>query len=157
MRFKKIGPKVFTISKEHKNRKRFVFIIELLAVFLLLVGTGLTFFGPREASPVTWFANLEDKFSVKKIMSENESVSFEEQVTKLVDGKILHVSSLKKSSQGFFVLESTEGIKVILSESKDLKNQIGALQTVLSKAKIDKQKVILIDFRLEKLVVRYSR
>ena len=94
--------------------------------------------------------------SLKNPEAEIQSVSFEERLRALIDGKLLHISSIKKSSQGYYTVDSREHTKTIIDGNKDLDDQVRTLQTVLSKATIEKKKIILIDFRFEKLVVRYD-
>lgn len=149
--------RVFTSSKEHRNRKRIILIIEGLVIFLLLVGTTLTFFGPKKFVTSEWLDSLKNRISFQDPQDKVEGVSFEDLIKEQIDGKFLQIKSVKKDKEGFFSIESTEGTKVFLVEEKDLENQVRTLQTVLSKAKIEKKKVILIDFRFDKLVVRYDR
>lgn len=156
MKFRKAETKIFTPTKEHKKTKRYILIIEILVVILIVIGTLVIFLRPQDLSWNNIISDLERMASLKNPDTEIKSVSFEERLLLLVDGNLLHTISIKKSSQGYYTIESKEKIKVIIDENKVLEDQVRTLQTVLSKAKIEKKKAILIDFRFEKLVVRYE-
>ena len=68
----------------------------------------------------------------------------------------MNIISIDKQTAGYAVIKSKEGVEVIISEDKDLDFQVRTLQTLLSKAKIEKRILLLVDFRFEKLVVRYQ-
>lgn len=156
MKFRKAQTKVFTPSKEHKKTRRTILFIEVLVVILIVIGTLAIFLRPQDLSWDRFIRDLERRVVLKNPETEIQNESFEEKIKALIDGKLLHIKSIKKSSQGFYTIESKEQTKVIIDEKKDLDDQVRTLQTVLSKAKIEKKRTILIDFRFEKLVVRFG-
>ena len=156
MKFRKAETKVFTPSKKHKKTRRFILIIEILVAVLIIIGTLVIFLRPQDLSFGSLTRDLERIVSLKNPDTKIKDVIFEDRVISLVDQKLLHIKSIKKTIHGYYTIESKEQIKVIIDEDKDLDDQVRTLQTVLSKAKIEKKKLILIDFRFEKLVVRYQ-
>ena len=148
---------VFTPTKEHSNKRRLIFLVEVAAVITIALGTASFFLVPKDFSTQNLLGTFRDIISLKKTESSLDEKTFENLLREEVDGKILRVTSIKNSNQGFYTVESTEGLKVIFDENKALDGQVRTLQTLLSKAKIDKKRVILVDFRFDKLVIRYSR
>jgi hypothetical protein len=157
MRFKKTRAFAISVPKEHKKTKRLIFVIELALILVLLVGTAFTLLGPEFFSPENLWKSIKTRVTLKTPQESKETTNFEDSIRNLVDRKLLGISTIKRSDKGFYTLKSREGVSVIISENKDLESQVRTLQTVLSKAKIEKKKINLVDFRFEKLVVRYSR
>lgn len=157
MKFKKTRAFVFSVPKEHKKTRRLIFTIEVVVILLLFIGTAVTFLGPDFFSPETLWNNVREKIVLKTPQENKEIATFEDSIRKLIDKKLLHIITIKRSDKEFYTVKSKEGIDVIIDEKKDLESQVRTLQTVLSKAKIEKKRINLVDFRFEKLVVRYNR
>ena len=157
IKFEKKKNPVFTPSKEHSKKKRLIFLVEVVAVVTITLGTAIFFLIPKDFSTQKLLSTFRNIISLKKTEDSLEEKTFENLLKEAVDGKILHVTSINNSNQGFYTVESTEGLKVIFDENKKLDGQVRTLQTLLSKAKIDRKKVIFVDFRFDKLVIRYSK
>jgi hypothetical protein len=153
---KKQPSQVFSVPKVHTRKKRVWLAIEIIIVLAVLVGTIFTFLWSSNFSTQKVLDNLKEFLSLKKQNEVAKGVSFEEQVRSSIDGKIIKISSLEKSPEGFLVIRDKDGLTVVLSPEKDLETQVRTLQTLLGKAKIEKRAVSLVDFRFEKLVVRYK-
>lgn len=153
---KKVKYPVFIPKKEYSKKRHLIFLIEAGVITIILVGTIAIFLIPKDLS----FKNVAEKFrnsvGLKKTETPKDDQTYEDLLRASLDGKVLKVSSIKKSDDSFYTVESTEGLKIVFDENKDLSSQIRALQTLLSKAKINKKRPVFIDFRFEKLVVRYS-
>lgn len=54
------------------------------------------------------------------------------------------------------IVASVSGILVSFSQTKDLAQQVRALQLVLPKVKMDERKVVEIDLRFNKVVIKYQ-
>jgi len=147
---------VFSAPKVHTRTKRVWLATEISIVLAVLVGTALSFLWSSGFSPQKALNNLKEIVSLKRQDKTAEKLSFEEQARLLIDGKIFKIASVEKSAEGFLTVRDNGGLVVILSPTKDLGTQVRALQTVLSKAKIENRTVSLVDFRFEKLVVRYK-
>ncbi|OGY21646.1 MAG: hypothetical protein A2126_01995 [Candidatus Woykebacteria bacterium GWB1_45_5] len=148
--------KVFSTPKIHSRTKVTRLAIEVILLLIVLIGTGLTLFWPTGFSLEKNLQNLKEILSLKRQKVEVKGLSFEEKVRGLVDGKVIHIALLEKSSEGFVTVRDDEGLAVIFSPKKDLETQVRTLQTLLSKAKIEKRAITLVDFRFDKLVVRYK-
>src|SRR3989344_1841847 len=148
---------VFTPTKEHSKKRRLIFLVEVIAVVTIASGTAIFFLIPKDFSTQNLLGTFRNIISLKKTENSLEEKTFENLLKEAVDGKILHVTSINNSNQGFYTLESTEGLKVIFNENKALDGQVRTLQTLLSKAKIDRERVIFVDLRFDKLVIRYSQ
>lgn len=152
----KTPAKVFSAPKVHSKIKITRLIVEILVLSIVLVGTALTLFWPTNFSVPKTIENLKEILSLRKERVETKGLSFEEQVRALTDGKVIEIASIEKSPDSFLLIKDKEGLLVIFSPLKDLENQVRTLQTLLTKAKIEKRAVSLVDFRFDKLVVRYK-
>jgi len=148
--------KVFSAPKIHSKTKLARLAVEVLIVLIVLVGTGVTLFWPSNFSLQQTLESLKGTLSLKKEKVETKGLSIEEQVRFLADEKVINIASLEKSPQGFLTVKDKDGLVVIFSSGKELETQVRTLQTLLTKAKIEKRVVSLVDFRFEKLVVRYK-
>ena len=152
----KTPAKVFSVPKIHSKTKLTRLAVEVLIMLIVLVGTGVTLFWPSNFSLQHTFDSLKETLSLKKEKVETKGLSFEEQVKVLTDGKVINIASFEKSSQGYLTVRDKDGLVVVFSPEKELETQVRTLQTLLTKAKIEKRVVSLVDFRFEKLVVRYK-
>ena len=64
-------------------------------------------------------------------------------------------SSVKRSSDSLYIITLSDGGQVIISPSKNIKNQISSLQLMLSRLTIEGKRVKVIDFRYDRPVVRF--
>jgi len=154
MDLKNSGPKTFETSKVNSKRKRIIFLIEILAVFSLVVGITFSFLNLNNFNYSKIFEAIKGTLDLKQAQ-QHKDLSFEEKARTLIDKKLLDITELKKTDRGLDI-KSKQGVEVFISDDKDLGDQVKTLQTVLSKAKIEKREVLLIDFRFDKLVVRYK-
>lgn len=158
MKFKRTDQKVFVAPKIHEKKKRIRLAVELLLISSVLVGTilGLIRFG--EFSFGKTAAKLRSIVSLRTpVLEITNEATFEEKIKKIIDKRILEVASIEKTSEGDFKIRSHTEVVVIISANKDLEIQAKTLQTLLAKAKIENEQVTLVDFRFDKLVVRYKR
>ncbi|OGY26192.1 MAG: hypothetical protein A2Z24_01325 [Candidatus Woykebacteria bacterium RBG_16_44_10] len=150
----KIPVKVFSAAKIHAKIRITRLTAEVAILLVVLVGTAITLFWPSNFSLQQTFENLKTALSLEKV--ETRGLSFEDQVRVLVDGKVIDVVSIEKSPHGYVTIKDKNESVVIFSSGKELETQVRTLQTLLTKAKIEKRVVSLVDFRFEKLVVRYK-
>lgn len=158
MKFKKSVQKAFIAPKTHEKKKRIRLAVEFLLISSVLVGTilGLIRFG--EFSFGDTAAKLRSVVSLRMpVLEVTREATFEEKIKKLIDKKVLEIASIEKTSEGNFKIRSYEEIVVVIAANKDLEIQARTLQTLLAKAKIENEQVALVDFRFDKLVVRYKR
>ena len=156
MRFKK-ARSVFTTPKVHTKKRRLRLTIEILLISLVLIGTVFSVLRFRDFSFEKLTKNFQNAITLKKpTQSKTDQISVEAKIKELIDKKILTITSIEKSEGGFAVIKSKEKTSVIISTEKNLENQAKTLQTVLSKAKIEEKEVSLVDFRFDKLIVRYK-
>ena len=148
--------KVFTPPRTHSLTKKILLLIEISSLVLVTAGTVIFFFRPADFSVQDMWKRMLASVTLKKQESARQGASFEGQVREAIDGKVLNIVSVESRKEGFIIIKSKEGVEVILSTSKDLNFQVRALQTLLSKAKIEQRVVLLVDFRFDKLVVRYE-
>lgn len=158
MKFKRSVQKAFVVPKTHEKKKRVRLAVEFLLIGSVLVGTviGLIRFG--EFSFGKTAAKLRSVVSLRTpVLEVTKEASFEEKIKKLIDKRVLEIASIEKTPEGNFKIKSKVGVVVVIAANKDLEIQAGTLQTLLAKAKIEKKQVALVDFRFDKLVVRYKR
>ena len=153
---KKQPSQVFSVPKIHTRTKKVWLATEITIVLAVLAGTVFTFFWSSGFSPQKALEKLKGIVSLKKQNATAEKLSFEQAARLSIDGKLLKITEVEKSPEGSLAMKDDQGLVLILSPTKDLETQVRALQTVLSKAKIEKRTVSLVDFRFEKLVVRYK-
>ena len=150
--------KVFVTEKTHSKTKNLRLVIELAIVVLVIVGTGFTVFGLNDFSYDKFFDRTKELFRLKKEeITKPTEITFEEKIKREIDKKILNFSTIQETSGGNYKIKTRERVLVYISASKDLEFQSGTLQRLLSKAKIEKKTLILVDFRFDKLVVRYKQ
>lgn len=147
---------VFVAPKVHTKVRNIRLTIEILLLIVVVIGTIFSLLLPSNFSLQTRLEDLKGLISLKKQNFEPKAPSFEERAATSIDKKLLNITSLESGSEGFVTIRSMEGVTVILSSQKDIETQTRALQTVLSKAKIEGKAVSLVDFRFDKLVVRYK-
>ena len=152
---KKDPRQVFAAPKTHSKLRNIRLAIEILILIVVTAGTILSLLAPGNFSFQKGLENLRGLVGLKKQNLVQTEASFEERVASAVDKKILNITSLEKSTEGFVTIKSAEEVTVVLSSQKDLDSQTRTLQTVLSKAKIEGREVSLVDFRFDKIVVRY--
>ena len=152
---KKDPQQVFVAPKVHSKLRNIRLAIEILILIVVAAGTILSLLLPSNFSFQKELENLRGLVGPKKQNLVQTEPSFEERAIFAIDKKLLNIASLEKGAEGFITLKSSQGVTVILSSQKDLDAQTRTLQTVLSKAKIEGKAVSLVDFRFDKIVVRY--
>jgi hypothetical protein len=149
--------KVFTTEKTHARKKRLRLIAELSVVALVIIGTGLTIFSLESFSYEKAFSRAKELLRLQRDEAPvSVGLTFEEKIRNEIDKKILNIASIEKTSEKNFKIKTAEKVTVFISTDKDLEFQSGTLQRLLSKAKIEKKRVSVVDFRFDKLVVRYK-
>jgi len=156
MKLKNDPQQVFVAPKVHGRVRNIRLIIEILLLVVVIIGTAFSLFASSDFSLAAGVEKLKTVVSLKKQSSPAGKLSAEERVRALIDKKLLNITSLEGSGAGFTTIRSLEGVTVIISNQKDLENQARALQTLLSKAKIEGKVVDLVDFRFDKIVVHYK-
>ena len=157
-----MSPKQFRqkdiIPKIHKKKRRWRLIIEVLFIGAVVVGSLATFLQFRDISYEQTFDKFRGVLSIRRETPlEKLGVSTEEKIKDIYNRKILKITSIDDSNEEYITIKSQERTTVVLSTSQDLEEQAKTLQSVLAKAKIEGKSVLLVDFRFEKLVVRYDR
>lgn len=157
-----MSPKHFrqkdVIPKIHKKRRRWRLIIEFLFIGVVVVGSLVTFLQFKDISYERVFEKFRGVLSIQReTLLVKPGVSTEEKIESIFDKKILKITSIDDSNEEYITIKSEEKTTVVLSTTKDLQEQSKTLQSALAKAKIEGKSVILVDFRFEKLVVRYGR
>lgn len=149
--------KVFVSEKTHSRGKRLRLLVELAIIGLVIVGTGFTLFRLGDFSYDKFIDRAKDLLSLEREeVSEEVETTFEEKIKQEIDKKILTIIAIEETSEGNYKVKTRDKVTVFISASKDLGFQSGALQKLLSKAKIEKKTINLVDFRFDKLVVRYK-
>ena len=138
MSVRKSPQKIFSAPKTHNNKRKAIFLVEILVIILLITGTIISFVALDEFAPSDYFKKFTNLALLKRPSQKKEEKSFEEKIREAIDKKILDVTAIEKSNEG-------------------LGFQARTLQTVLSKAKIENRVASLVDFRFDKIVVQYSR
>lgn len=157
-----MSPKHFrqkdVIPKIHKEKRRWRLIIEFLFIGVVVVGSLVTFLQFKGISYERTFEKFMGVFSIQREKSlAKPEISMKEKIQDIFDKKILKITSIDDSNEEYITIKSKEKTTVVLSTTKDLEEQSKTLQSVLAKAKIEGKSVSLVDFRFEKLVVRYDR
>ena len=156
MRFKKARG-VFTTPKIHTKKRRLRLAIEILLISLVVIGTVFSALKFREFPLAKLTKSLKNAVTLKEeTKPKTDQTSVEAQIKELIDKKILTVTSIEKSGEKFAIIKSKENTSVIISTEKNLESQAKTLQTVLSKAKIEEKEISVVDFRFDKLIVRYK-
>jgi len=149
---KNIAPKI------HKKKRKWRQTVEITIVAMVVVGSLFTFFQFNDISVDQSISKLREVFKIQReIPTTNTEVSFEDRIKTVFEGKILKITSIDDSNDKFVTIKSKEKVTVVISTSKDMEEQAQTLQNVLTKAKIESKSVSLVDFRFDKLVVRYNR
>lgn len=157
MRPKPFAPKDIA-PKIHTKKRKWRLAIEVIFIVVISIGSLFTLLRFNDISIDQIIENIGKSLRLQRQPSlVSEGVPIEERIRQLIDKKVLNIVSIEKSDKGFITIWSKERIKVILSSDSDLEVQAKTLQNVLSKAKIEGKSVSLVDFRFEKLVVRYNR
>lgn len=157
-----MSPKHFrqkdVIPKMHKKKRRWRLIIEFLFIGVVVVGSLVTFLQFKDISYERTFENFRGVLSIQRETPlAKPGASTEEKIKDIYDKKILKITSIDSSNEEYITIKSQERTTVVLATSQDLEEQAKTLQSVLAKAKIEGKSVLLVDFRFEKLVVRYDR
>lgn len=146
------------IPKIHKKKRRWRLIIEFIFIGVVVVGSAVTFLQWGNFSYRGAFDEFKEVLSIQKETPLTKSgISVEEKIKDIYDKKIIKITSVDYSNPDFIMIKSQEKVIVVISTSKNLEEQANTLQNVLTKAKIEGKSVTLVDFRFEKLVVRYDR
>ena len=158
MKFEISNRKEFVVPKTHRRQKLIRVAIEVLVIVSVLIGTLLSLVRVSNFS----FEEATEKFLNTVSLREPayktaKKTTFEGKIEQLIDGKVLKIVSIEETKEGNFEIKSKEGVIVVIAENKDLEFQARTLQILLAKAKIEKRQVALVDFRFDKLVVRYKR
>ena len=158
MKFEISKRKEFVVPKTHRRQKLIRVAIEVSVIVSVFVGTILSLVRFSNFS----FEEATEKFLNTISLREPtyktvKETTFGGKIEQLINGKVLNVVSIEETKEGNFEIKSKEGVIVVIAENKDLEFQARTLQTLLAKAKIEKRQVALVDFRFDKLVVRYKR
>lgn len=156
MKFNYFSQKRIT-SRTFSKKKRLMFVLE---VFLLLIVTGGTLFSLSNLKNISL---REVATKVKGIISiqkqdqdEKKDISLEEKINRNFANVIPGIVSIDTNKKDFSTIKTRDKTTVIISNLYSLEEQAETLQNILSKAKIEERNIALVDFRFDKLIVRYK-
>ncbi len=151
----KDAPGVFVPEKKHNKKRKTLLIVEISLLVLVLLGTTAFFLKESGFSFSSLGSRLSKAFSLQSPPAKKTSSTFTQTAKDEIDKKILNIVDISVG-EGFVDIKTKEGVEIFLDVKKDLDDQVETLQTLLSKAKIDKREIVFVDFRFEKLVVQYK-
>lgn len=127
-----------------KRKKRLDFLRGfLLFIFPLVFLTGVYFF---------WIFIYHGKIT-SPLPNKFVSVGGEDISKELINSEI-YFNSIRRASDSSYLVDLEEGGIVIMSPSKNVKDQISSLQLILSRLTIEGKRVKIIDFRYDRPIVR---
>ena len=146
------------VPKIHTKKRKWRQTVEIIIVAVVVVGSLFTFFQFNDISVDQAISKLREAFKIQReIPTINTEASVEERIKAVFEDKMLKITSIDDSNDKFVTIKSKEKVTVVISTLKDMEEQAQTLQNVLTKAKIESKSVSLVDFRFDKLVVRYNR
>ena len=147
---------VFQVKKKHSWRGRLVRLLEVLLIVLVLLGTLVWYLVSSHFSFNNFFKSASQLLSIKveKTKVIKQQTDQEKLKTAIEESKVFEIESIK-GVQGGFEVKSKIGLIVDFSKEKDFDESIRTLQTLLAKAKIDNKTVKQVDFRFDKIIVKY--
>ncbi len=147
---------VFQVKKKHSWRGRLVRLLEVLLIVLVLFGTLVWYLMQSHFCFNNFFVSVSERLSIKveQPKGKKEQTDQEKLKSTIVESKVFEIESIKNAQEGFEVKSKT-GLTVFFSKEKNFDESIRTLQTLLAKAKIDNKTVKQIDFRFDKIIVKY--
>ena len=147
---------VFQVKKKHSWRGRLVRLLEVLLIVLVLLGTLGWYLVSSHFSFNHFFKSAAQLLSIKveKTKVIKQQTDQEKLKSAIEESKVFEIESIK-GVQGGFEVKSKSGLIVDFSKEKDFDESIRTLQTLLAKAKIDNKTVKQVDFRFDKIIVKY--
>ncbi|MCL5435250.1 MAG: hypothetical protein M1405_02570 [Patescibacteria group bacterium] len=134
--------------KKRKIKHRFfqqakLFLLTLVGMLVLLCVVYLSFllFLPKKELFINPLAkSTSTRYSKMGDMLQKSGVAF---------------SSIKRNQDASYVINLKDGGEVILTENKNVQNQISSLQLILSRLTIEGKRFKSLDFRYDKPVVSF--
>lgn len=147
---------VFQVKKKHSWRGRLVRLLEVLLIVLVLLGTLVWYLVSSHFSFNNFFKSAVQLLSIKveKTKVIKQQTDQDKLKSAIEESKVFEIESIK-GVQGGFEVKSKSGLIVDFSKEKNFDESIRTLQTLLAKAKIDNKTVKQVDFRFDKIIVKY--
>jgi hypothetical protein len=147
-----IAPKI------HTKKRRWLLVIEIFFVVLVAIGSLFSIMRLNDVAFKDTIEDLRERLAPQQEKAKTgDEVTIEGSVREVFHKKPLSITSITKTSDDFITIRTKEKTTVVVSTKQDLEDQAKTLQNVISKAKIEGKGISLVDFRYEKLVVRYKR
>ena len=127
-------------TKKQNRRKRilvFIFFLGYISLFLLLTG-------------FVWVEKLFPKASLISPVSTQSQKS----LGAILDKKNISYESVEKLD-GYYLVKIKDGGEVLISDKKDLTEQVSSLQLIVSRLKIEGKKFKRLDFRFDRPVIKF--
>ncbi len=132
-------------KRKIKRKGKFVFFKVFLpfsALFVLFLG--LYFYMPflidtNLVSPLSKISLKSDKRVVEEALLKNR----------------ITYSSIDIASDSSFLVNLSDGAKVIITPKKNISSQINSLQLMLNRLTIEGKRIKIVDFRYDRPVVRF--
>ena len=127
-------------TKKQNRRKRilvFIFFLGYISLFLLLTG-------------FVWVEKLFPKASLISPVSTQSQKS----LGAILDKKNISYESVEKLD-GYYLVKIRDGGEVLISDKKDLTEQVSSLQLIVSRLKIEGKKFKRLDFRFDRPVIKF--
>lgn len=134
--------------KKRKIKTRFfqqtrIFFISLVGMFILLGIVYLTFF---------FFFSQKELFISPLALQKNTNRS---EIDDLLQESGIAFTSVESAKDSSYLVNLKDGGQVIITQNKNVQNQISSLQLILSRLTIEGKRFKSLDFRYDKPVVLF--
>jgi len=144
-------------SRTFSKKKRFMFALEVILILIVVVGSVVSLLNLKNISFSEVAIKVKGIISIQKQdQDEKKDISLEEKIDRNFADVIPDIVSIDTAKKDFSTIKTHDKTTVIISNLYSLEEQAETLQNILSKAKIEERSVYLVDFRFDKLVVRYK-
>lgn len=126
-------------QKQQSKRKKFALLISFTG-YLILLFSGFMYI-------------IDHKYFPDELLSPISTRS-QKSISSILDAKKIPYDSVEKIDDYYLIKISDNG-DVLMSDQKNLDEQVSSLQLILSRLKIEGKKFKRLDFRFDKTVIQF--
>jgi hypothetical protein len=157
--FKKRDLNNIDLEKPNTKAKKILLLVEITLVLLVISGTAYGSVKFFNFSPIEYFQDNVYKVSPKSPIPPPQTKVKDkgDEIIEALPEDLFTFKSVEGKTKDELRIVSKQGTLAIFSLGKNVDLQLSTLQSLLTKAKINKKKVKRVDLRFDKVVIVYGK
>ncbi len=147
------------LKKPNTKAKKILLLVEILLILMVIAGTAFSLIKFLNFSPTEYFQDNIYKVAPKSPIPipQTRVKDKEDEIIEALPEELFTLKSIESNTQDELRIISKQGTLAIFSLGKNVDSQLSTLQSLLTKAKMNKKKVKKIDLRFDKVVIVYGK